>query len=221
MPGKRAFIPKEVHVIEDVATLQVVADPLRLRLLEQLRREPQTVKQLAAALDVAQTKLYYHIKLLEERDLIRVVETRVVQGIIEKQYGVTAYRLSVERTLLSPSAVAPDEGLETFLSVVLDHTKSEIRRGVRAGLIDIDQKSPRQRGIVLGRNWWRLTPEEADRMVERLMEVAEEFIDLHPDGSDDPDVQFYEMLLGFYAVAPPEAGDGEAPESVPSLVLKT
>ncbi|MFN8511837.1 MAG: helix-turn-helix domain-containing protein [Chloroflexia bacterium] len=71
---------------------------LRLRLLEQLRREPQTVKQLAAALDVAQTKLYYHIKLLEERELIRVVESRVVQGIIEKQYGVTAYRLSVERT---------------------------------------------------------------------------------------------------------------------------
>ena len=69
MPGKLAYIPKEVHVIDDVATLQVVADPLRLRLLEQLRREPQTVKQLAAALDVAQTKLYYHIKLLEEHDL--------------------------------------------------------------------------------------------------------------------------------------------------------
>ncbi len=39
MPGKHAYIPKEVHVIDDVATLQVVADPLRLRLLEQLRRE--------------------------------------------------------------------------------------------------------------------------------------------------------------------------------------
>src|SRR3712207_2640250 len=155
MAGKLAFIPKEVHVIEDVATLQVVADPLRLRLLEQLRRDPQTVKQLAAALDVAQTKLYYHIKLLEERDLIRVVETRVVSGIIEKQYGVTAYRLSVERTLLSPSAPAPDEGLETFLSVVLDHTKSEIQRSVRAGLIDVDQKSPLTGGMVLGRNWWR------------------------------------------------------------------
>jgi DNA-binding transcriptional ArsR family regulator len=206
MPSKHAYIPKEIHVIDDVATLQVVADPLRLRLLETLRREPQTVKQLAAALDVAQTKLYYHIKLLEERDLIRVVETRVVQGIIEKQYGVTAYRLSVERTLLSPNAPAPDEGLETFLSVVLDHTKSEILRGVRAGLIDLNEQSPLDNSAILGRNWWRLTPEEARRFLARLREVQEEFIGLHPEGSDDPGVQFYEMLLGFYAVAPPEEG---------------
>lgn len=210
MPGKHSYIPKEVHVIADVATLQVVADPLRLRLLEQLRREPQTVKQLAAALDVAQTKLYYHIKLLEERELIRVVETRVVQGIIEKQYGVTAYRLSVERTLLSPSAPAPDEGLETFLSVVLDHTKSEIQRSVRAGLIDLSGQSPLDGSAILGRNWWRLTPEEAARMVKRIGEAMEEFIDLHPEGNDDPDVQFYEMLIGFYAVAPPEGRQGAA-----------
>ncbi|MFN8541692.1 MAG: helix-turn-helix domain-containing protein [Thermomicrobiales bacterium] len=218
MPDKRAYIPKEVHVIGDVATLQVVADPLRLRLLEQLRREPQTVKQLAAALDVAQTKLYYHIKLLEERELIRVVESRVVQGIIEKQYGVTAYRLSVERTLLSPSAPAPDEGLEAFLSVVLDHTKSEIQRSVRAGLIDLSGQAPLDGSAILGRNWWRLTPEEAARMWKRIGEAMEEFIDLHPEGSDDPEVQFYEMLIGFYAVAPPEGGQGGSARDDPAPI---
>jgi DNA-binding transcriptional ArsR family regulator len=209
VPRQDSYSPDEVHIIADVATLQVVADPLRLRILEQLRREPQTVKQLAAALAVAQTKLYYHIKLLEERDLIRVVRTRVVSGIIEKQYGVTAYRLSVERALLSPSAPAPDEGLETFLSVVLDHTKGEIARGVRAGLIDLDKKSPGEGGMLLGRSWWRLTPEEAGEMTERMKAVAEEYINRHPEGSTAPGVQFYEMLLGFYAVAPPAPGTAE------------
>lgn len=215
MPGKHAYFPKEIHIIADLATLQVVADPLRLRILEQLRREPQTVKQLAAALDVPQTKLYYHIKLLEEHGLIRISQTRVVSGIIEKQYGITAYRLSVERTLLSPSAPAPDEGLDTFLSVVLDHTKSEIQRGVRAGLIDIDQKSPLANGMILGRNWWRLTPAEAAEMVKRMGEVADEYVDLHADDPDAPDVRFYEMLLGFYAVAPPEPADPKIQEESP------
>jgi hypothetical protein len=44
-----------------------------------------------------------------------------------------------------------------------------------------------------------------------MQAVAEEFIDLHHEGSDDPGVRFYEMLLGFYAVAPPEEGRGDTP----------
>ena len=215
MSGKHAYFPKEIHIIADLATLQVVADPLRLRILEQLRREPQTVKQLAAALDVPQTKLYYHIKLLEEHGLIRISQTRVVSGIIEKQYGVTAYRLSVERTLLSPNAPAPDEGLDTFLSVVLDHTKSEIQRGVRVGLIDIDQNSPLANGMILGRNWWRLTPAEADEMLKRMGVIADEYVDRHAADPDAPGVRFYEMLMGFYAVAPPESDQQEEPPADP------
>ena len=43
--------------------------------------------------------------------------------------------------------------------------------------------------------------------MDRLREVQEEFAALHPAGSDDPDVRLYEMLPGFYAVAPPDTSD--------------
>lgn len=196
--------PVEIRIIGDIETLQVVADPLRLQILALLRREPHTVKALAAALGLAQTKLYYHIKLLEERDLIRVAGVRSGAGPTEKEYGVTAYRLAVDRALLAPDADAPDDALDAFLSFVLDQTKSEIKRSVRAGLVDPDPAQTGPTGLTLGRLWLRLTPAEAADYYRRLIELEREFAALHPADDDDPAVLRYEMLVGLYATLPPE-----------------
>jgi DNA-binding transcriptional ArsR family regulator len=202
-----ALSPEEILVIDSLETLKVVADPLRLRVLELLRGQPHTVKQLAAALRVPLKKLYYHVNLLEEHELIRVSATRVVSGIIEKQYQVTAYRLSVDRSLLSPAAEAHDDGLDAFLSMILDHTKSEIKKSARAGLIELGpEKSMRERGLVLGRRWMRLAPERADAFLERLTQLQSEFE--APNPADEPDARFYELLIGFYPTLPPKS-EGE------------
>lgn len=201
------WYPEDVRIITDLETLQTVADPLRLRILALLRREPQTVKALARELDIAPTKLYYHMKLLEERGLIDVTGTRPGPGPAEKEYGVTAYRLSVDRALLSPTAPAVEDALDTFLSLVLDHSKSEIKRSVRAGLIDPDPTRAGPTGLTLGRLWMRLTPEEAEAFHTRMRALEEEYLALHPLDSDEPGLQFYELLLGFYAALPPERED--------------
>jgi DNA-binding transcriptional ArsR family regulator len=201
--GVGALEPEDIFMIDTLDTLKVVADPLRLRILELLRGQPHTVKQLAAALRTPLKKLYYHVNLLEEHGLIRVLSTRVVSGIIEKQYQVTAYRLSVDRTLLSPASEAQDDGLDAFLSMILDQTKSEIKKSVRAGLVELGrEKSMRERGLVLGRRWMRLSPERADAFLERLSELQNEFET--PDVANEPDARFYEILLGFYQTEPPD-----------------
>lgn len=61
-----------------------------------------TVKQIAAKLNIPPTKLYYHFKQLEEHGLIRVVDTRLVSGIVEKLYQARAYSYRVDKGLLSP-----------------------------------------------------------------------------------------------------------------------
>src|SRR5919112_744906 len=74
------------RLISDAETLKAISDPLRLKILEAMVArvgEPWSVKELAAALDVPQTRLYHHVELLLERDLIRVAGQRVVSGIIE------------------------------------------------------------------------------------------------------------------------------------------
>lgn len=195
--------PDDIKLISSVETLKVVADPLRLRVLAALRRGPATAKQLAGELDTPLKGLYYHLGLLEEHGLIRVAATRVVSGIIEKQYEVTAYRISVDRALFAPEAADPHTGLDVFLSFVLDHAHAEIRRSVAAGLIDLAAPTRREGGLDLGRLWMRLTPAQRDELERRQKELFLEYAERQASPSD-AEAGYYEFLLGSYPViAPP------------------
>ena len=207
------------RVIDDPETLRLIADPLRLRVLELLRQEPRTVTELAELLDVQRTKLYYHVKLLEEHDLIVVDETRLVSGITEKRYRVTAYRLSVDKSMFG----APDFGdapLDVFLSMILDEVATEIRRSVRSGLIDLeftheDVIAPRR--VTIGRRWFRFSDVDVEEFRRRYAELSREFEDRAVDDggrsageftSRETDTSVYEWLIAFYPVVPPE-GESE------------
>jgi DNA-binding transcriptional ArsR family regulator len=204
--------PRDVLVISDPAVLKIVGHPLRLRILEYLRAHAGaalSVKEIAAALDSSQTRLYYHVNLLVEHGLVRVAATRLVSGIVERRYRVTAYRLSFDRTLLGAGTTS-DDGLEVWLSVVLDEVRSEIRKSVLAGLIDLDRSddgdfAPRR--LTLGRIWLSLTPEELAGFDRDFHALKQRFasIDPHERAADPrPDANLYELVLGFYPTVPPE-----------------
>lgn len=81
---------QETFVVETVAALKALADPVRLRIVMLTEDEPRTVKELAAALDLPQTGLYYHVKLLLNAGVVRVASRRMVSGIEEKSYQAAA-----------------------------------------------------------------------------------------------------------------------------------
>jgi len=146
---------------------------------------------------VGPTKLYYHLALLEEHALIRVASTRMVSGIVEKRYQAVARRISVDRSLFSPTAAGGGEGVDAFLTVVLDGAKSQIGRSIAAGLIDVTQTEPAAHGLMLGRKWLRLTPHQAQALDDRLSALLAEFANRSPT-PDTPDARLYELLLGLY-----------------------
>ena len=123
--------PQAEFVIQDIETLRAISDPLRIRLLE-LMAQPQTVKEIAAQLGVGKTKLYYHLNLLEKHGIIRVARTRVVSGIIEKSYQVTAYSYRPAKELL----LRGDEGKEHGVAIVesiLDATRTDLTHSLNTG----------------------------------------------------------------------------------------
>jgi DNA-binding transcriptional ArsR family regulator len=195
-------LPDNVFVIRDAETLKAISDPLRLKIFGLLQERTMTVKQLAEALDVAQTRLYYHMNQLESLGLIKVANTRVVAGIIEKQYRASAKRLTVDRTLFSPGAAPVNETIEALLTAILDGVRDSIRESVHADLIDPQRESPREGGLLLGRTWFRLTREEAGQLYDRFVGALAEFEGRHPDQSED-DVVSYESLVGLYPVVEP------------------
>src|SRR5271156_6018568 len=80
----------EAVYINDVDSLRAMAEPTRLAILSALLRPPwprvMSVKELAAELDMTPTRLYRHVRQLEEAALIKVAETRMVSGILEQRY---------------------------------------------------------------------------------------------------------------------------------------
>ncbi|HVV38579.1 MAG TPA: helix-turn-helix domain-containing protein [Acidimicrobiales bacterium] len=92
----------DVKIIEDLATLRLLSDPLRLRLIEELGAAPTTVKALARAMDMKPNRLYYHVNLLEEHGLVRVTQTRIVSGIVERTYALVAKHFAVSDALPLP-----------------------------------------------------------------------------------------------------------------------
>ena len=186
----------DVFVVRTPEELKVVADPLRLRLLALLRQAPHTVKELAELLDLPPTRLYYHINQLEAPGLIRVVETRLVSGIVEKRYRASSARLSIDRALLGSGVGGADPALEAMLAAILDGTREGILRSAQAGLIDPGVESPREGGLLLGRRWLRLTPEQAARLYDRLVALVQE-LEAEAPAPDAPD-HAYELLLGLY-----------------------
>lgn len=199
-----------VHVIGDVETLRVIADTTRLKMLEYLRAAPRTVKEIASTLDVPPTKLYYHTRLLEEHGLIKVVETRIVSGIIEKSYQTTAYRFTVDRSLL-PGAHLGEPALDVALSLILDEVAGEIRRSMEAGLIDLSEGG---RGFLLGRSWVRMTSAQAELFADRVHEAQQEIERLAAE-TDESGTRMYELLIGVYpTIRGPDNDDGNRSPSL-------
>ncbi|HET9222792.1 MAG TPA: helix-turn-helix domain-containing protein [Roseiflexaceae bacterium] len=203
--------PDDEFVITNLETLKVISEPLRLQLLELLADEPRTVKQLAGELNMASTRLYYHINLLELHGLIRVTGTRIVSGIIEKQYQVTARRFRVERSLLSLAPSAGDEPLDTLMSSIFEQLRSEIMTSAQRGLIDFSPDAPRDRGLLISRTLGALPAERAAEFYARLEALVKEFDATAADTAND-DPHIFGLAVVMYPVNPPqfkeEAGDG-------------
>jgi DNA-binding transcriptional ArsR family regulator len=168
------FQPAEEFVIDNLETLKVLADPLRLRILEFLAK-PGTVKQIAQKIDRPPTKLYYHFNLLEKHGLIEMVDTRIVSGIIEKHYQASAQMYRVQWGLLSPGSPGFDESLQAMLAAGLGDAQNDVRESFRAGLVDTEEEAPHHRRLLMTQGRFKLTDEQAVDFSERLMALMKEF----------------------------------------------
>lgn len=77
---------KNHRIISDLELAKALLDSRRTQILRLAREEPLTVKQLAERLNEKPSRLYYHVKKLEELDLLQLVETKQHGNLIEKYY---------------------------------------------------------------------------------------------------------------------------------------
>jgi DNA-binding transcriptional ArsR family regulator len=194
----RDFEPARERVISDVETLKALSDPVRLRILETMvtaADETWTVKRIAAALGVGPTKLYHHINILEERELIKVAGTRVVSGIIETSYQIAQLSLRLDRSLLTGGGADVRSSVHDVLAVIFDSVRDEIERGLATHKVT-SEDDPLSDLVIRGLTM--LPPDRAAELRRRLRALLQEF-----DTDDPKDVEPGSIGFGYLVAVYP------------------
>jgi transposase-like protein len=192
--------PAALHTISSLEALKVFSDPLRQQIIEALLDGAKTVKQVASELELAPTKLYYHVNLLEEHGLIQVTETRIVSGIIEKHYVAAAKEYAIERVLMTPGQNnSSGDALEIVFDAMIEPIRADLHRGMELGLIDTSPQAPEHRKFRMWRGMNQMNEARAREFYERLEALCNEF-----NAVDDENGQAYALLLTLYPATSPK-----------------
>jgi DNA-binding transcriptional ArsR family regulator len=183
------------HTLTDPQQVKALAAPLRRRILEAFAAQPRTTKQVAELLGEPTTRLYHHVAALEKAGLIEPSEERRKRGTIERYYRPIAREFVVDRRLFAAaSGEETTSELQALFADALEETLEEIRRSLALRLPGACEPDS---AAMLGRMRVRGTPEQIQKVLERLRELMEE---LRSAESGEGEVE-YGLTVAFYPVA--------------------
>lgn len=187
--------------IHDLATLELLNDPLRMRILS-LTQVPTPVRDVAEALDVPVTRLYYHFNMMEEAGLIEVAETRKVGAMIQKLYRAAGSHYKPGTDLLA-NIDDPRKFAEVAAATVLDGARLDAEQGM---LEMFEQYGPEglpdeaAKTIAIGRSVFTAPKERIVEHIERLEELVSE-LQAEDDHSTSEDDELYSFTYLVFPVA--------------------
>jgi DNA-binding transcriptional ArsR family regulator len=176
----------ELLVVTAPDQLRALADPLHSVLLELLLERAATVTEMAGAVERPKSTIAYHVNLLVDAGLLRVVRTRRVRAIDERYYGRVARTLyiGVLNRAEDKQVVAAINGLaEAAAESAPAHAADELRCLLVHARIPIEEV----------RNFWA-----------QVQEIARQFAQI-PRAGD----QVYGFAAGLYPTDAPTLPDAE------------
>jgi DNA-binding transcriptional ArsR family regulator len=178
----------ELLVVTAPEQLRALADPLRGTLLELVLERAATVSELALAVGRPKGTVAYHVNLLVDAGLLRVIRTRRVRAIEERYYGRTArtFYVGVLNRPEDKQVVAAMNGLATAVAEsAAAHAADDLRCLLVHARIPIEEV----------RNFWA-----------EVQEVARRFAQIPRSGD-----QAYGFVAGLYPTDAPTLPDASPP----------
>jgi DNA-binding transcriptional ArsR family regulator len=161
--------PVERVELDDIERLTELTHPVRGPIMRRLK-EPRTVAEIAAALDVPVTRLYHHVNRLEELGLVHVVATRRVGAVTERRYQAVARSF---RLAASAFSTLDTRDLAVALGSLFDVAKIEFQHTIEHG--DVNEVDAFQDRATLSLGEIHLTDARRRELVRRLLELQQEF----------------------------------------------
>jgi len=191
-----------VFEIEDLATLEVLIDPLRMRLLSLLSESPLSVKEMAAELELPVTRLYYHVNMLADAGIIAVAETNKVGAAVQRRFRAVAKQYlpaaSLDQIITGNRRMA-----EFVIALVLEGARVDAEALLTRARNDPDHSEAQ--GIV-GRTFLSVAPDRVEYWISRIADVIDE---LQEEGDQSDDGDLYGLTFVFAPLAAPLRGGAQ------------
>jgi DNA-binding MarR family transcriptional regulator len=182
---------KDVHKIKDLEHVRLLADPLKLQVLQAFAEGDKTTKQIATELGESVTKLYRHVDALHDAGLLVITSEKQKRGTIERTFRAIAERFEVDQSLFAGETA--DEGVAAIRQV-LRGVEDEIIGAVGAA----DSRDDDLEGILM-----RLRCRASRPRIDELRSMLVDWIDAAQLETDEPDVETVEIgaLIAFYPLS--------------------
>jgi DNA-binding transcriptional ArsR family regulator len=163
-------VSSSVALVSDAAKARAALTPLRRELLERLR-EPNSASTLAAQLAIPRQKLAYHLRVLEEAGLVRLVEERQRRGFIERVMVACADTFVLDPALVQSAAKQAVTAQDRDASEHLVTTASALVRDVARMREAADREGKRLLTLTVEAELTFETPAAFDAFSEQLSEA--------------------------------------------------
>lgn len=175
----------ETYRVTDLEQVRLLADPLKLRIIQCFAEGPKTTREVADQLGENLTRLYRHVDALLDAGLIEITAERQKRGAIERTFRAIAQRYEVDRSLF-----AVDGGNQAVRDI--------FRAGEEEMMAALDEADDALEPLCM-RLQLKGTPEQ----LRRLRDGLEEWLDLaqaSDGGTCDDDNASAGALVAFYAI---------------------
>ena len=109
--------------VTKVDQARLLADPIKLRIIQEMAFKPHTTKQVADIIGEKPTKLYRHVEALRAAGLIEMVAEKPKRGTVEKYFLAVARRFEIHPDLFAP----PNADGVALVDELLSNSYSEMR----------------------------------------------------------------------------------------------
>jgi DNA-binding transcriptional ArsR family regulator len=181
----------ETYRVSNLDQLRLLADPLKLRIIQAFAAGPRTTGQVAESLGENLTRLYRHVDALLAAGLIEVTEERKKRGTVERSFQAVARHFEVDHALFTSGDSAMATGRE-----ILRASEEEILGALAAASAENEPLFMRLR--------MKGNPEQIlslRRALEDWLKTAEE-ADASADAESGDDAVEAGALIAFYVVPP-------------------
>jgi DNA-binding transcriptional ArsR family regulator len=120
---------RAINEINDPRLVKALAHPLRVSILSALENRTASPSELAEELDVPLPNLSYHIRMLVQLDLLKLVKTRPRRGAIEHYYQANGPAMVTDKAWGQLPALVKEVLIATSLKTVGEWVDQAAARG--------------------------------------------------------------------------------------------